>query len=147
MESKPDITVNHKPTHADRYLQFSSHHPTHVKKGLVRCLYDCTRSITKEAMNLKKEKAHLAGALQQDSYTAAFITAAAIETTSRKLNQEVEQEEGKPTLVMLPYVHVADICERIRKVCRSYIIREVSRSAPTFRSVLTKFEVPCTCGN
>ena len=63
VEGKLDITVYRKPTHTDWYLHFSSHHPTHVKKGLVRCPYDRARSITKETTNLKTEKAHLAGAL------------------------------------------------------------------------------------
>ena len=30
-----DITVYWKTTHTDRYLNFRSHHPTHVRKGLV----------------------------------------------------------------------------------------------------------------
>ena len=49
VDGKLDATVYRKPTHMDRYLHFNSHHPTHVKKGLVRCLYDRARSITKEA--------------------------------------------------------------------------------------------------
>lgn len=40
------ITIYHKPTYTDRYLHFQSHHPTHVKKGLVKCHYDQARSIT-----------------------------------------------------------------------------------------------------
>lgn len=35
-----DITVYRKPTHTDHYLHFSSHHPRHMKRGLVRCLYN-----------------------------------------------------------------------------------------------------------
>ena len=34
------VTVYRKPTHTDRYLDFQSHHPPHVKRDLVRCLYD-----------------------------------------------------------------------------------------------------------
>ena len=35
-----DITVYMKPTHTKHYLDFQSHHPPHVKMGLVRCLFD-----------------------------------------------------------------------------------------------------------
>ena len=90
--------------------------------------------------NLKTEKAHLAGgALQRNGYPAAFVKAASIETTPRELDQEAEQGEGKPTL-MLPYV--AGVSERIRKACRSYNIRVVFRSGPTLRSLLTKVKDP-----
>ena len=81
-----------------------------------------------------------------------------VETTPRELDRETEQGEGKPTLMMLPYV--AGVSERIRKACRSYNIRVVFRSGPTFWSMLTKvkdplpvekqanivYEVPCSCG-
>ena len=68
VEGKQDITVNSKPTYTDRYLYFNYHHPIRVKKGLVRCLYDRIRSITKEKSNLQAEKAHLAGAQQCNGY-------------------------------------------------------------------------------
>ena len=158
VKRKLDITIYCKPTHTDKFLHFSSYHPTHVKKGLVRCLYDRARSITKETTNLKTEKTHLAGALQRNGYPAAFIKAASVETTPRELDREAEQGEVKPMLMMLPYV--AGISGRIRKTCRSYNIRVVFMSGPTFRSMLTKvkdplpvekqanvvYEVPCSCG-
>ena len=46
-----DVTVYRKPTHTDWYLDFLSHHPSHVKRGLVRCLYDRARSITTRQEN------------------------------------------------------------------------------------------------
>ena len=51
-----DVTVYRKPTHTDRYLDFRSHHPSHVKRGLVRCLYDRARSITTRQEDLQKEE-------------------------------------------------------------------------------------------
>ena len=158
VDGKLDVTVYRKPTHTDRYLHFSSHHPTHVKKGLVRCLYDRARNITKEASNLETEKAHLPGALQRNGYLAVFVRAASQESKPRERDPEEAQGEGKPTLMMLPYV--AGVSERIRKACRNYNIKVVFRSGPTFRSMLTKvkdplpiekqanvvYEIPCTCG-
>ena len=158
VDGKLDVTVYRKPTHTDSYLHFNSHHPTHVKKGLVRCLYDRTRSITKEASNLEAEKAQLSGALQRNGYPATFVRAASQEIKPRERDPEEAQGEGKPTLMMLPYV--AHISERIRKACRNYNIRVVFRSGLTFQSMLTKvkdplpvekqandvYEVPYTCG-
>ena len=39
----------------DRYLHFESHHPIHVKKGTVRCLYDRARNLTQRDESLKEE--------------------------------------------------------------------------------------------
>ena len=40
-----DISVYRKPTHTDRYLQFSSHHPHQVKVGIASCLFHRARII------------------------------------------------------------------------------------------------------
>ncbi len=57
-------TVYRKPTHTDRYLHFRSHHPNHVKRGVVRCLYQRARRITNTSENLKEEEKHLHKVLQ-----------------------------------------------------------------------------------
>ena len=108
-----------------------------------RCLYNCTRSITKQATNLKMEKAHFADTLQQNGYPAAFVRAASIETTPRELNRERKQGEGKPTLMMLP--HVAGISERIKKVFWS-ILTKVKNPLPVEKQANVVYEVPCSCG-
>ena len=65
-DGKLDITVYRQQTHTDRYLHFRSHHPTQVKRGTVRCLYDHTRCI---GQNLKKEKDHLMIAFMGNAYS------------------------------------------------------------------------------
>ena len=40
------IMVYRMPTHMDRYLDLRTHHPPHVKRGLVRCLYDRAQCVT-----------------------------------------------------------------------------------------------------
>ena len=94
----------------------------------------------KEASNLETEKAHLSGALQQNGYPAAFVRAASQESKPQERDPEEAQGEGKPTLMMLPYV--AGVSERIRKACRNYNIKVVFRSGPTFRSMLIKVKDP-----
>ena len=53
-DGKLDITVYCKKTHTDRYLHFNSHHPRHVKRGTMSCLYSRTRSITQREESLQQ---------------------------------------------------------------------------------------------
>ncbi len=41
------------------YLHFKSHHPNHVKRRVVRCLYQRARRVTNMSENLKEEEKHL----------------------------------------------------------------------------------------
>ena len=66
------ISVYRKPTHTDRYLQFHSHHPAQVKRGLVKCLFDKARDVTR-GRELNQEMKHLETILQQNGYPAHFI--------------------------------------------------------------------------
>ncbi len=45
-----------KPTHTDRYLHFKSHHPNHVKRGIVRHLYQRVSRVTNMSVNLRKKR-------------------------------------------------------------------------------------------
>ena len=63
-----DITFYRKPTHTDHYLDFQSHHRLHVKRDLVRCLYDRARGITSTQVNLQKEEHHLSKVLRWNCY-------------------------------------------------------------------------------
>ena len=50
------ISVCRKPTHTDRLLLFESHHPGHMKQGLLRCLFDRSEKVTLDDKKLSKEK-------------------------------------------------------------------------------------------
>ena len=44
-DDRLNISIYRKSTHTDRYLHFKSHHPIHVKRGVVRCLHERARRI------------------------------------------------------------------------------------------------------
>ena len=72
-DSSIDITVYRKATHTGRwYLNYQSHHPVHVKRGLVMCLYDRTKNIVCSQDKLRKEEQHLAAVLSNNGYPCWF---------------------------------------------------------------------------
>ena len=153
-----DITVYRKKTHTDRYLHFESHHPIHVKKGTVRCLYDRARNLTQRDESLKEEESHLMKTFIGNGYPRAFVQSASKQQTPREPDDDDDSETERPPMAYIPYV--AGVSERIRKVCQDFSIRTVFKSGPTLRSLLTNikdplpttkqsnvvYEVPCTCG-
>ena len=154
-----DVSVYRKPTHTDRYLHFESHHPTHVKRGVVRCLHDRARRVISTQDNLQKEVDHLARVLKQNGYPANFIRNASAPPTQETADvSSPGEEQEKGPLVVIPYV--AGMSEDIRRVCRKFNIRVVFKSGRTLRSMLTKvkdtlplgkqsnvvYRIPCSCG-
>ena len=56
-EGNLNISVYRKTTHTDRDLQYSSHHPQHVKRGMASCLFHCARTIA-TGENIIQEEHH-----------------------------------------------------------------------------------------
>ena len=158
-DSSLEVTVYRKPTHTDRYLNFHSHHPVHVKRGLVKCLFERARSIITTQESLREEEKHVVEALKQNGYPDTFICAASKALRSKEADQDVDVEETDRTpLVVLPYV--AGVSEDIRRVCSRFGIRAVFKSGQNLRLMLTKvkdtlplekrsrvvYQIPCSCG-
>jgi len=117
-------TENH--THTDRYLHFQSHHPAHVKRGLVKCFHNRARGIISSQNNLQKEVDHLARVLRQNGYPTNFICSPfapppppqVLDTSSPDRDQE---KESRPPVMVIPYV--VGMSENIRHVCRKLYIK------------------------
>ena len=94
-----DVAVYRKPTHTDQYLHFESHHLTHLKRGVGRCLYDRARRIINTQDNLQKEVDHLARILKQNGYPANFICNASATPTQKTAdaNSPDKGQGGKGT--------------------------------------------------
>ena len=145
--------------HMDRYLDFQSHHPSHVKRGLVRCRYNRARSITSTQEALQKEECHLTKVLKQNVYPVNFIHSSLTPQQDMVTTQVQLLEEGSsPPLVMLPYTKGAS--EDIWRICRKFGMKFVFRSGQSLHSVLSKVKdalaiekqskvvhrIPCNCG-
>ena len=87
-----------------------------MKRGTVRCLYDCARSIAQQGQNLEDEKCHLMEAFIGNGYPRSFIHSAS--AARAPWEDEVEWEEERPLTVHLP--NVADVNERIRRACKDF---------------------------
>ena len=153
-----DVTVYRKPTHTDRYLNFRSHHPNHVRRGLVRCLYDRARKVITSPDSLRREEKHLENVLKLNGYPTPFIRDSSTPTPRSPVEPQGELPEERPPLVMLPYV--SGVSEDIRRVCSRYNLRVVFKSGQTLRTMLTRvkdrlpeekrskvvYQIPCDCG-
>ena len=66
-------TVYRKPTHTDRYLSFSSHHPSMHKLAVVKSLMDRAERIPTTKSDRSKEKQRVISTLQSNGYPKRFI--------------------------------------------------------------------------
>ena len=135
-------------------------HPTHVMKGLVRCLYDRARNIVIFQEDLQKREEHLTHVLVKNNYPATFIC-----TSSSPSSWTTNAHPGKrirrfsrPPLVMISYV--AGVSEDIRCVCRKFDMKVTFKSRQTLCLMLTKvkyilplakqsnvvYQIPHRCG-
>ena len=145
-------SVYHKPTFTGQYLNFNSHHPYTVKKGIVRYLQHRAKTISSDTDAYQEEMFSLRYNLHRNNYPESITSA------PRNLDRRVEDNTRKLTTVCLPYVK--GLAERIQKICRSYDIRTVFTSGSTLRRYLFRvkpptefnmtkncvYSIPCSCG-
>ena len=69
------ILIFIQPTRTNRYLHFSSHHPRHVKEGVVSCFFHRARTVA-QGENVAAEEEHLRGVLEGNGYPETFVKTA-----------------------------------------------------------------------
>ena len=88
-----DITVFRRTTQT---LQFESHHPTHIKRGVVRSLFNRAQAVTLKEENVQ-EAEHLEEVLQENGYPIPFYPEIPGETTTTRWRGAVPQSHrGDP---------------------------------------------------
>ena len=128
-----EVSVYRKNTHTDRYLSSKSHHPVHVKRGVVHCLLRRAQDVTTSDDLLQEEIHHVNQSLQRNT---GFLRS----SEARLLqNRECEEEEPLATAV-LPYYQ--DTSEKIRRILKQYGIRAAFQTSSTLGRLLTKVKDP-----
>ena len=113
-------TVYRKPTHTDRYLSFSSHHPSMHKRAVVKSLMDRAAKIPTTKSDQIKEKQRVISTLQSNGYPKRFILDASnfkpsVKDTTSPLAESVR---GYSTI---PYV--CGTSEPIKRVLENHGIK------------------------
>ena len=65
--------VYRKPTHTNRYVQFTSDHPTSVKSGVIDCLVQRATIVSSNDELLEKELDTIREAMEQNNYPKHFV--------------------------------------------------------------------------
>ena len=121
-------SVYRKHAFTGQYLNFNSHHPYTVKKGIVHCLQHQTKTVSSDTDAYREEMISLRHNLHRNNYPERITSA------PRNLDWRIENHTRKLTMVCLPYVK--GLAERIQKICCPYDIRTVFTSGSTLRGTL-----------
>ena len=102
------VRVYRKPTHADQYLKFTSHHLSRAKKSVITSLFNRAKNIISNPSDQEKEENHLTAVLQANDYPKKFIknTIRASQLPRQLVNNNntENQEQIAPVRISLPYV-------------------------------------------
>ena len=153
------VGVYRKDTHTDRYLPFDSHHPTHVKRGVVRSLVRRAEDVSTDDCVLKKEMGHLRKVLAANGYPSNLVQPTSNRSEEDARKNEDDEEDKPIATAIIPYSK--GLSEEIRRVLRRFRIKTAFRSGLSLGRLLTKvkdpspiedrsgavYKIKCLCGD
>ena len=115
--------VYRKPTHTNRYVQFTSHHPESVKSGVIDCLVKRAATVSSNDELLGKELDKIREAMNQNNYPKHFVEKAIEKGMRRRkmprlLEQELDQGE---TTAKIPFID--GLSQIVRRIARTAGVR------------------------
>ena len=115
--------VYRKPTHTNRYVQFTSHHPESVKSGVIDCLVKRAATVSSNDELLGKELDKIREAMNQNNYPKHFVEKAIEKGMRRRkmprlLEQELDQGE---TTAKIPFID--GLSQEVRRIARTAGVR------------------------
>ena len=113
------MSVFRKPTHTDKYLDFTSHFPLAHKVSLIRTLYRCAKALLSNSLQCTDEEFHVSRALGQNGYSRRLICKTALHTC-QATTQMTPVSRHPVATITLPYIQGLSV--PIRKVLDSLSI-------------------------
>ena len=115
--------VYRKPTHTNRYVQVTSHHPTSVKSGVIDCLVQRATIVSSNDELFEKGLDQIREAMEQNNYPKHFVEKT-IEKGARRrrmpLRKEQESDLGVAT-AKIPFV--SGLSQEVRRIARTAWVR------------------------
>ena len=130
-------SVYRKPTHTDRYLDFSSHHPLEHKRSVVTTLFSRANSLTSTMLQRMDEESHLSRKLKTNGYPQRFIRK---QQGDKRTSKPDEPRKEPKASITLPYVQ--GLSEPIRRMLEEADIRVRFKPNTTLRKLLIKPKDP-----
>uniref|UniRef100_A0A5S6Q0J6 Reverse transcriptase domain-containing protein n=1 Tax=Trichuris muris TaxID=70415 RepID=A0A5S6Q0J6_TRIMR len=130
-ESKLTTMVYRKPTHSDRYLHFTSHHPLSVKRGIAIGMIDRALAIC-DPKHLGSELNHIAKALKLNGYPISLVKSITQQRLQKTRTERIAPHTECP-VVTLPYFR--GIGERIKRLGLLHDFRVFFKSSPNLRAL------------
>ena len=124
-----DTTVYRKPTHTNKYLDFSSHHPLAHKIAVVRTLYTRAQALSSSVVSRTQEERTISQALAMNRYPPSFIR-----HHSDPRPHYPSSTQAPDAYVTIPYIKGTS--EAIKRVLNPLGIRTSFRPINTLRQIL-----------
>ena len=129
------VSVNRKPTHSDRYLDFNSSHPISAKRAMVRALMDRAENVCSDPEILAEEVEHLSKVLHYNNYWQWMIDK---QGKSEKNGPLIHPDRGheikKQFYVSVPYFH--GLSEAFKKIFKYIAVQVCFKGVNTLKSLL-----------
>ena len=109
-------SVYRKPTHTDRYLDFSSHHPLTHKMSVIKTFFSRAHSLSSSATDKQEEHKKISKALDSNNYPGKFV-----DRVYRRVPRAPATDQQINNSIVIPYVR--GLSEAIQRVFSAVKVR------------------------
>ena len=137
-DSEISTSVYRKPTHTNKYLDFTSHHPLEQKISVIKSLFTRARTLSSSLVEQKREEIIVNQDLRLNGYPGHLVKR---HREIHLLNQP-EKPTEKNTIASIALPYISGVTENIRRILAGLDIRVSLYPHLTLRRLLMKPKDP-----